>query len=115
MSRRRQVTRGGWSPGDRATPGIATNILAERLTRLEAAGVIERRRHPADRRRAIYRLTEKGLALAPVLVEMVVWAARHERTAAPPEAVQRFEQERERVLAELRERWLEEQGVGSGE
>lgn len=88
-----------------AGEGIATNILADRLARLDAAGILARHRDPADRRRAIYRLTKKGIALAPVLVEMVIWAARHEKTGAPPATVRRFEQERETVLAELRARW----------
>lgn len=90
--------------------GIASNILAERLARLEAGGIIDRRVDTRDRRRASYRLTEKGIALAPVLVEMVIWAARHEETAAPPKTVRRFEREREQVLAELREKWRESGG-----
>lgn len=88
--------------------GIASNILSERLARLEAGGIIERRQDENDRRRVNYRLTAKGIDLAPVLVDMVVWAARHEETAAPPKTVRRFEREREEVLAELRRKWLDE-------
>src|SRR2546425_38589 len=47
--------------------GIATNVLADRLRRLGAEGVIEKGRDAADARRLVYRLTAKGLALAPVL------------------------------------------------
>src|SRR5438445_9577407 len=64
--------------------GIATNVLADRLKRLEAAGVIEKGRDAADARRLVYRLTTKGLSLAPVLVEMIVWGAGHYHTAEPP-------------------------------
>src|SRR2546428_5715329 len=63
--------------------GIATNVLANRLQRLEAEGVIGKGRDAADARRLVYRLTTKGLALAPVLVEMIVWGARHYQTVAP--------------------------------
>jgi DNA-binding HxlR family transcriptional regulator len=87
---------------------IATNILANRLQRLEVHGVIEKRRNPADARRYIYRLTEKGMDLAPVLVEMIVWAARHERTAAPAEAIKKMMEDREGFIAEVRERWRAE-------
>jgi DNA-binding HxlR family transcriptional regulator len=59
-----------------AGEGIATNVLAERLARLEAAAIVERRPDPADGRRTIYRLTKKGLDLAPMMVDLVVWAAR---------------------------------------
>src|SRR5690349_11077859 len=50
--------------------GVATNILADRLRRLEVEGVIEKGRDPVDARRMVYRLTTKGLALGPLLVEM---------------------------------------------
>lgn len=85
--------------------GVATNVLANRLARLEAGGILSRRRDPEDGRRVVYRLTEKGIDLAPVLVEIVLWADRHERTAAPPETVREMKQQRARVLRAIRERW----------
>lgn len=88
-----------------AGEGIATNILADRLDRLEAAGIIERRENARDRRRAVYRLTAKGEDLAPVLVEIVIWAARHETTAAPPATVRKMARDRKRFLADLRKEW----------
>ena len=84
--------------------GIATNVLADRLRRLEAEGIIERGRDTADGRRLVYRLTAKGLALAPVLVEMIVWGARHYQTAAPPATLREMTQHRERFLAHTRSR-----------
>ncbi|MFN7943110.1 MAG: helix-turn-helix domain-containing protein [Thermoanaerobaculia bacterium] len=84
---------------------IASNVLAERLARLEDAGVVTRRRDPEDRRRVVYRLTEKGIELAPVLVEMVLWAARHERTAAPAATVREMRDHRTKVLRDIRKRW----------
>src|SRR5215470_12976778 len=58
----------------------ATNILTDRLRRLEAHGIIRTERDPADGRKVIYQLTEKGIDLAPVLTEMVLWAGKHEDT-----------------------------------
>jgi DNA-binding HxlR family transcriptional regulator len=84
---------------------IATNILSERLQRLECAGIIEKRRDPDDGRRHIYRLTEKGLDLAPVLVEMVLWASRYEETAAPVAVVRAMRKSRTDFIANLRARW----------
>lgn len=66
---------------------IATNILSDRLARLESSGIITKQRDPADARRFTYQLTQKGIDLAPVLVEMILWAARYEKTDAPPEVV----------------------------
>ena len=58
----------------------ATNILADRLRHIEFYGIITTRPDRNDSREIIYRLTSKGLDLAPVLTEMVLWAATHERT-----------------------------------
>jgi DNA-binding HxlR family transcriptional regulator len=63
---------------------IATNILADRLRRLESYGIISSARNPADGRKLIYSLTQKGIDLAPVLTEMVLWAAAHEDTGNQP-------------------------------
>ncbi|MFO1329040.1 MAG: helix-turn-helix domain-containing protein [Rubrivivax sp.] len=85
--------------------GIASNILADRLRRLEAAGLIEKRRDPQDARRFLYRLSAKGMDLAPVLVELVIWSARHERTDAPPAVVRSMRTDRRAFIAAVRQRW----------
>ncbi|MBK8245813.1 MAG: helix-turn-helix transcriptional regulator [Gemmatimonadetes bacterium] len=87
-----------------AGEGIATNILAERLKRLEAAGIITRRPDPDDGRRAIYALTPRGIDLAPMLVEMVIWSARHEETDAPPATVRAMKRDRDAFVREVRAR-----------
>ncbi|MBS3964118.1 MAG: helix-turn-helix transcriptional regulator [Methylomonas sp.] len=90
---------------------IATNILSDRLQRLESSGIVVKQRDPSDARRHIYRLTEKGIDLAPMLVEMIVWTARHEETAAPPEVVRQMVEDRENFIAGIRKRWLETHAV----
>ncbi len=70
-----------------AGEGIATNVLSDRLARLESHGIIEKHRDPRDGRRFVYRLTEKGADLAPVIVSIVLWSARHTQTDAPAELV----------------------------
>jgi DNA-binding HxlR family transcriptional regulator len=84
---------------------IATNILADRLARLEAAGILTKAADPTDARRVHYRLTEKGLDLAPALVEIVLWCARHEQTGAPPNMLRAMRLHREQFLADVRKRW----------
>ena len=86
---------------------IATNILADRLRKLEAAGIITSEAHEKDRRRMSYRLTEKGIDLAPVLLELLIWGARHEETAAPCALIGEMEKNRVEVIAEARRRWRE--------
>ena len=87
-----------------AGEGIATNILADRLKKLEAAGVLTSESDATDRRKIIYRLTEKGIDLAPALLELLLWAARHEKTAAPCKLLERMGMTREAILAETRRR-----------
>ncbi len=87
--------------------GISTNILADRLRKLEASGIICSEAAQGDRRRVNYRLTEKGIDLAPVLLDVLIWGARHEKTAAPCALIEKMEKHREKVLAEVRRRWRE--------
>jgi len=87
--------------------GIASNVLADRLHRLEAVGIIRGEVEEADARRVNYRLTEKGIDLAPLLLELLLWGARHEETAAPRAAIAKIEKDREAFLAEARRRWSE--------
>jgi DNA-binding HxlR family transcriptional regulator len=90
-----------------AGEGISTNILADRLKKLEAAGIIASEPSETDGRRVNYRLTEKGIDLAPALLELLIWGARHEKTAAPCAVIETMAKNREGVLAEVRRRWRE--------
>src|ERR1700722_17311797 len=64
--------------------GIATNILADRLSKLVANGIITAKQDMDDGRKLNYVLTAKGIDLAPVLTEMVLWAGKHENTGNQP-------------------------------
>jgi DNA-binding HxlR family transcriptional regulator len=57
---------------------ITTSVLADRLARLVSNGILSKQRNPADRRRELYALTDAGLALIPVLVELANWGVRHD-------------------------------------
>ncbi len=87
--------------------GIATNILADRLQKLEQARIITAEAEETDGRRVNYRLTEKGIDLAPVLLELLIWGAHHEQTGAPCGVIAEMEKNRGEVLAEVRRRWRE--------
>ena len=82
--------------------GIATNILADRLERLEASGIVTKTRDPEDGRRYSYLLTEKGKDLIPILVEMIIWGETHKAgTAAPKGFVDAARADKEALIAEL--------------
>jgi DNA-binding HxlR family transcriptional regulator len=87
--------------------GIATNILADRLRKLEAHGVIRTERDASDGRKVIYLLTAKGIDLAPVMAEMVLWAAAHEDTENEP-LVQELQKDKDRFVAAVRQRWAQQ-------
>jgi DNA-binding HxlR family transcriptional regulator len=56
---------------------ISTNILTERLQRLERCGIVERRRYHQRPPRDEYYLTARGHELQPVLRELVKWGKQH--------------------------------------
>jgi DNA-binding HxlR family transcriptional regulator len=58
--------------------GIATNVLASRLAFLEEQGILSRAPSPDDRRKDFYTLTEKGLDLVPIVLNIVLWSAKHD-------------------------------------
>jgi len=84
---------------------IASNILADRLKKLEAAKIVDTETDESDGRKVNYRLTERGIDLAPVLMDLLIWGARHEKTGAPPGLADKMEAERGPFLAEARRRW----------
>ena len=63
---------------------IPTNILAERLRRLKAKGIIRTRRYSGAPPRVEYFLTAKGEDLRPILRAMVDWGVRHAGGRVPP-------------------------------
>lgn len=66
--------------------GITTNILADRLKRLEGAGLVVREAYQTNPTRYAYRLTDKGEGLTPVLQEISRWANRYyPGTWTPPQ------------------------------
>jgi DNA-binding HxlR family transcriptional regulator len=89
----------------RSGEAIATNILADRLQKLEAGGILIRESVAEDGRSTHYRLTEKGIALAPVVLEMLIWGARNEKTDVPCAAIEEMEKNRAAVHAEIYRRW----------
>jgi DNA-binding HxlR family transcriptional regulator len=70
-----------------ALPGVGTNLLAGRLSDLQASGVIVRRMLPPPTPVAVYELTEAGEALAPVIAELRAWGQQYAPPAQAGDAV----------------------------
>ena len=85
--------------------GIATNILTDRLSRLEVIGVLSKQPDPENGRQVIYSLTDKGIALIPVLVELACWGAVYDEAPdADVEAIRRIQQDKQRFVRKLTKR-----------
>lgn len=84
--------------------GMATNILASRLAHLEQQGILVKKPSSTDKRKEEYALTEKGLDLIPVLVEMANWSAEYDPdTGAPADWIALMRSDREKMIRLMRE------------
>ena len=61
-----------------AGEGISTNVLSDRLSRLEEQEIILRRKDPANGRQVLYELTDKGKDLIPVILAIMDWAEKYD-------------------------------------
>jgi DNA-binding HxlR family transcriptional regulator len=86
---------------------IATNILTDRLRKLKSTGIITTQVDETDGRKVNYRLTQKGIDLAPVLLELLIWGARHEDTEASCAVIEKMASSRDSLLREVQRRWNE--------
>ena len=81
---------------------IASNILADRLKKLQQHGILESHRSESDARVIAYRPTTKGLDLLPVLIELILWTDRYEETGAPRRSIARLRRAPHEVIAEIK-------------
>jgi len=87
----------------RAEEGIATNVLADRLVRLEEDGVLEKEGPPGRASTSRYRLTSKGIDLLPIMLEIIGWSAKYDpKSAADRGFVRRLRREPTGLAAEIR-------------
>lgn len=85
--------------------GIATNILSDRLKKLEQNGIIESKVYEKLKTKKEYSLTPKGKDLIPVLVEMIVWSDKYQDDLAVTSAfITKAKLQREELVASLMSR-----------
>jgi DNA-binding HxlR family transcriptional regulator len=63
--------------------GIATNLLSGRLKLLGSLDLITKRKLPSNKKENIYLLTESGMDLAPIILELALWSHKHARGFNP--------------------------------
>lgn len=82
--------------------GIATNILSNRLKKLEQAGIITSKVYEKLRTQKVYSLTPKGKDLIPVLVEIILWSAKHrDGLAVTEEFIKKATKHRAQVIKNI--------------
>ena len=85
---------------------ISTNILADRLGKLQSHGIIAKRPDPDHGSRYIYELTEKGRDLLPVMLAIIDWAQRHDpNTEVPEEFIEQLRKDPDGLRADLLSQW----------
>jgi DNA-binding HxlR family transcriptional regulator len=85
-----------------AGEGISTNILTDRLAQLQRNGLLVKENHPEHGKKFVYTLTQKGLSLAPVIVELALWADNNIEGARLPDVVRNsVEKDKSALLAKL--------------
>ena len=81
---------------------ISTNILANRLQRLEVNGVIEKKQDPDNHTKNIYSLTSKGKELLPIMLEITAWSGKYDRyTNTPDWFLEQIRNNREAITAKI--------------
>ena len=88
---------------------IATNLLADRLSMLENEGIISKSADDFHKQKVVYKLTQKGIDLMPVLVEIIMWSAKYDkRSAVDKKFVKSVKQDREGLIKEMSGRLISE-------
>lgn len=91
---------------------IATNILADRLSLLESNGIIYKSNDPNHKQKIKYSLTQKGIDLVPVLVEVIMWSAKYDKNSAVEmKFVKSVKRDKVGLISEISSRLVEELGV----
>jgi DNA-binding HxlR family transcriptional regulator len=86
-----------------AGEGISTNILADRLARLEENGIVTKTIDRTNRARFNYRLTEKGLDLMPMMFAMIDWSEKYDgETEVPSTFIEKLRKSPQTLRRELR-------------
>lgn len=81
---------------------MATNILSSRLEKLESDGLITKKTDEKDKRKKVYGLTEAGIDMLPLLLEMIVWSGKYDpNTNAPGELIERAKNDRDNLIKDL--------------
>jgi len=88
---------------------IATNLLSDRLSMLEKEGMVTKFKDTKHKQKIIYRLTEKGIDLMPILVEIIMWSAKYDKdSGVEKEFVKAYKKDRDALIQQISQKLLAE-------
>jgi DNA-binding HxlR family transcriptional regulator len=90
---------------------IATNILANRLALLEAENILSKRVSSTNKSKFIYSLTQKGIDLLPIIIEIMDWGAKYNVHCPRKELGKKIKKDKAGVIKEYFEK-LKKQVIG---
>ncbi|MBK9728276.1 MAG: helix-turn-helix transcriptional regulator [Saprospiraceae bacterium] len=91
---------------------IATNILADRLSLLDSNGIVSKSSNPSHKQKIRYRLTQKGIDLVPVLIEVIMWSAKYDKdSAVDMKFIKSVKRDKLGLISKISNRLVEELGV----
>jgi DNA-binding HxlR family transcriptional regulator len=82
---------------------ISTNILADRLKKLEASGLVTKQKDPENQSKIVYQLTRKGIDLLPIMLSIVDWSEKYDaKTEVPREFIESLRKDRYQFEKEMK-------------
>ncbi|SFO29224.1 transcriptional regulator, HxlR family [Chitinophaga sp. YR627] len=83
---------------------IATNILADRLNTLETHGFVTKQTATDKKSKLIYRITEKGITLVPMIMEMIIWGSQFHPYSPYEALLQALQTDKQGVINKYQEK-----------
>lgn len=81
---------------------ISTNILSDRLRNLELNNIISKTQDPENGNRNIYNITQKGMELIPIILEIVIWGTNTDENSVTPNGMyERLKLDKQNYIAEI--------------
>jgi len=88
---------------------VSTSVLGDRLRKLEEMGIISKGQDTVKKSRIRYSLTQKGIELLPILIEMIIWGSVNDAlTESPKEFMDQATENKEVLIAQIRENLIRE-------
>ncbi|MCJ8345132.1 helix-turn-helix transcriptional regulator [bacterium] len=81
---------------------IATNILSDRLKKLETEGFVTKSKDSKNRSKNIYKLSQKAIDLLPILLELIRWGNQYSKESLAPEKfIEKLKSDREQLISDI--------------